>query len=85
MDADLKETLRSRPISWAVIACWATRDALKEIDVDLTKLEVGLQSKVNALTKQVEALIERLEREEETEERPVSNDKPAKKKAQGTD
>ena len=60
MDADLKETL-SRPIKYAVIACYATRDAIKDIDVDLTKLEVGLQSKVDSLTKKVEALIERLE------------------------
>jgi len=82
MDADLKETL-SRPIKYAVIACYATRDAIKDIDVDLTKLEVGLQSKVDSLTATVEALIERLEREEETEQRPTKHSKPAKKKAQG--
>ena len=80
MDADLKETICSRPISWAVIACWATRDALKTIDVDLTNLEVGLQSKVDALAERVEKIIERLEREEETEQRPVSKAKSAKKK-----
>jgi len=33
MDADMKETL-SRPIKYAVIACYATRDAIKDIDVD---------------------------------------------------
>ena len=81
MDADLKETL-SRPIKYAVIACYATRDAIKDIDVDLTKLEVGLQSKVDSLTAKVEALIERLEpSEEETAARPVSKAKSAKKKA----
>jgi hypothetical protein len=80
MDADLKETL-SRPIKYAVIACYATRDAIKDIDVDLTKLEVGLQAKVDSLTATVEALIERLETsEEETEQRPVSKAKSAKKK-----
>ena len=82
MDADLKETL-SRPIKYAVIACYATRDAIKDIDVDLTKLEVGLQSKVDSLTEKVEALIERLEHsEEETTARPTKHTKPAKK-AQG--
>ena len=82
MDADLKETL-SRPIKYAVIACYATRDAIKDIDVDLTKLEVGLQSKVDSLTEKVEALIERLEHsEEETTARPTKQTKPAKK-AQG--
>jgi hypothetical protein len=80
MDADMKETL-SRPIKYAVIACYATRDAIKDIDVDLTKLEVGLQAKVDSLTATVEALIERLETsEEETEQRPVSKAKSAKKK-----
>ena len=80
MDADLKETL-SRPIKYAVIACYATRDAIKDIDVDLTKLEVGLQAKVDSLTATVEALIERLETsEEETEQGPVSKAKSAKKK-----
>lgn len=81
MDADLKETICSRPIKWAVIACWATRDAIKDIDVDLTKLEVQLQSKVDALTERVDSLIERLEpNEEETEQRPVSKAKSSKAK-----
>ena len=78
MDADLKETL-SRPIKYAVIACYATRDAIKDIDVDLTKLEVGLQAKVDSLTAKVEALIERLEREEETAAGPTNKAKDAKK------
>ena len=82
MDASIKETL-SRPIKYAVIACYATRDAIKDIDVDLTKLEVRLQSKVDSLTATVEALIERLEHsEEETAARPTKHTKPAKK-AQG--
>ena len=82
MDASIKETL-SRPIKYAVIACYATRDAIKDIDVDLTKLEVRLQSKVDSLTAKVEALIERLEHsEEETAARPTKHTKPAKK-AQG--
>jgi len=81
MDASIKETL-SRPIKYAVIACYATRDAIKDIDVDLTKLEVQLQSKVDSLTEKVEALIERLEHsEEETAKRPTKHNKSPK--AQG--
>ena len=81
MDASIKETL-SRPIKYAVIACYATRDAIKDIDVDLTKLEVGLQAKVDSLTAKVEALIERLEHsEEETAKRPTKHNKSPK--AQG--
>ena len=79
MDASIKETL-SRPIKYAVIACYATRDAIKDIDVDLTKLEVRLQSKVDSLTATVEALIERLEHsEEETAAGSVNKAKDAKK------
>lgn len=57
----------NRAIKYAVITNYAVRDALKEIDVDLTKVESTLQDTVDELVVKVQSLIERLEAIEENQ------------------
>ena len=51
----------SRPIRYAIIAAHTAREALDNIDVDLTKVEQSIADQVAALTTKVDALQASLE------------------------
>lgn len=55
----------NRMIRYAVITNYAVRDAIKDIDVDLSNIENGLQTTLDDLAAKVQSVIDRLERLEE--------------------
>ena len=62
----------SRPIRYAVIATHAFREALDDVEVDLSKVEQGIADKLEALSAKVDELQAKLEALDET-----STDAPA--------
>ena len=56
----------SRPIRYAIIAAHTAREALDNINVDLTSVEQTLADQVEALTTKVDALQARLEAMDES-------------------
>ena len=70
----------SRPIRYAIIAAHTAREALDNIDVDLTKVEQTLADQVEALTTKVDALQARLEAlDEATTDTPKAKPKAKRK------
>ena len=71
----------SRPIRYAIIAAHTAREALDNINVDLTSVEQSLADKVEALTTKVDELQARLEAYDESiEEKPAPKAKPKAKR-----
>ena len=57
----------NRAIKYAVITNYAIRDALQDIDVDLSSVEATLQDTVSELSAKVQMLIDKLEALEESQ------------------
>ena len=70
----------SRPIRYAIIAAHTAREALDNIDVDLTKVEQSIADQVAALSTKVDALQERLEAMDESIQEPAPKAKPKAKR-----
>ena len=72
----------SRPIRYAIIAAHTAREALDNINVDLTSVEQSLADQVDAFTTKVDALQARLEALDESIDESAPKAKPkAKRKA----
>lgn len=75
----------SRPIRYAIIAAHTAREALENIDVDLTSVEQKLADQVEALTTKVDALQARLEAMDESiDETPVETKPKAKQRSKAS-
>ena len=74
----------NRPVRLAIIAAHTAREALDNIDVDLTGIEQKLAEQVESLSAKVSALEERLEAIDETRTmdapKPKAKRKPRAKK-----
>jgi hypothetical protein len=71
----------SRPIRYAIIAAHTAREALDNINVDLTSVEQSLADKVEALTTKVDELQARLEAYDESIDEVPATKPKAKRKA----
>jgi len=70
----------SRPVRLAIIAAHTAREALDNIDVDLTKVEQTLADQVAALTTKVDALQAKLEALDESIDETPADPKPKAKR-----